>query len=735
MKAHTVNVVRFYKPKPKAAQCAAYSSDRKLLAISREDGSIEIFNFCNPNAPVLETCIPGQGTELDRSIEAMCFVNDGRLFSVGLHGFVKQHFICEKDRTDSFTPEFWSVTSGAAWCMKYNEVRNKLAVGTEEGFVCIFDVVPDGLNFDKVLDKQEGRILSLDWHIDGFHIVTGSTDTIRIWNVDSGHPVQRMSTGRSERNAETTVWSVLILKDFTVVSGDSRGKTSFWNGQNGTLMDSYQSHRADILCVTATPDETLVYASGVDPAIIHFQPIVKNSRSRWVKSITRHVNTHDVRAMLVIEDKRLVSLGIDAKLHIDPPKFMTNRVYTYQPFGWGNNATLASHAKMLALRYDHAIELWKLGSATSSKQYDNSINYDPKATFERKPADILKISQEPLKVFEIKCNPDESLHNVALSSDAEFMAYCSKSKLKLLKLDMETPRVQKMSINASNKNKTVPHLLKFSDDKKLITADELGNLMLFNLETDPEKATIMWSINLTEKHQFEGIQHLDVHADGSFCVVADHKGVLLVFDLINMKLQCKLPKNDDNVITCLAIHPQSKNVMVSYSNHHFVECCTKSGKYTKLTNILMDNLSLLPKQWLQKSYVTKGILFPQSHLSGLMSKKSDTVIFYDEEYIAVLDRQVVMNDIEKMTASTAKKQAKSNGKPGEKTPKKKEELLSDSVNVLRLSKRYEQLAFLGTLTPENTDDVTSPLVAVEVKPHMFDNQLPPGMRQKKFGAM
>ena len=88
-----------------------------------------------------------------------------------------------------------------------------------------------------------------------------------------------------------------------------------------------------------------------------------------------------------------------------------------------------------------------------------------------------------------------------------------------------------------------------------------------------------------------------------------------------------------------------------------------------------------------------------------------------------------------MTASTAKKQAKSNGKNGEKTPKKKEDVISDSVNVLRLSKRYEQLAFLGTLTPENTDDVTSPLVAVEVKPHMFDNQLPPGMRQKKFGAM
>jgi U3 small nucleolar RNA-associated protein 4 len=51
----------------------------------------------------------------------------------------------------------------------------KLAVGTEEGFVCLFDVTEEGLDFDRVLDKQEGRILCLDWHTEGKHIVTGST--------------------------------------------------------------------------------------------------------------------------------------------------------------------------------------------------------------------------------------------------------------------------------------------------------------------------------------------------------------------------------------------------------------------------------------------------------------------------------------------------------------------------------------------------------------------------------
>ena len=191
-----------------------------------------------------------------------------------------------------------------------------------------------------------------------------------------------------------------------------------------------------------------------------------------------------------------------------------------------------------------------------------------------------------------------------------------------------------------------------------------------------------------------------------------------------------MPKNGDAVISCLAIHPKTKNLIITYSNHHFVECCTKTGKYTKLTNILMENLHILPENWLKKTHVTKGIVFPQAHLSGLMSKKSDTILFYDEEYIAVLDRHFVMNDIEKMVSvSPTKKQAKNNDQKSNKTK------IQSFPNILRLSKRYEHLAFLGTLIPENNDDLTAPIVAVEVKPQVFESQLPPSMRQKKFGAM
>ena len=61
------------------------------------------------------------------------------------------------------------------------------------------------------------------------------------------------------------------------------------------------------------------------------------------------------------------------------------------------------------------------------------------------------------------------------------------------------------------------------------------------------------------------------------------------------KIQCKAPKYEDAPISCMALHPKTKTLFVVYSNHHFVECCTKTGKYTKLTMTLHENEELIPK--------------------------------------------------------------------------------------------------------------------------------------------
>ena len=73
------------------------------------------------------------------------------------------------------TKREFAVTSGPGWCIGYNEQINRIAVGTEEGYICLIEVTDEGLIFDKVLDKQEGRILCLHWHQSGKYIATGSS--------------------------------------------------------------------------------------------------------------------------------------------------------------------------------------------------------------------------------------------------------------------------------------------------------------------------------------------------------------------------------------------------------------------------------------------------------------------------------------------------------------------------------------------------------------------------------
>ena len=64
---------------------------------------------------------------------------------------------------------------------------------------------------------------------------------------------------------------------------------------------------------------------------------------------------------------------------------------------------------------------------------------------------------------------------------------------------------------------------------------------------------------------------------------------------------------------------------------------------------------------------------------------------------------------------------------------------------MRVTKKYEHLVHLGTISsfpkspikcqddPRTTPQIS--LVAVEVKPQFLESQLPPSVRQKKFGAM
>ena len=82
----------------------------------------------------------------------------------------------------------------------------------------------------------------------------------------SGRTLYRM-TGDVQRGVSTSIWSILVLADSTIVSGDNRGHVQFWDGHVGVLLSSVQQHAAEIYALAVSTDEDFVYASGADSRI------------------------------------------------------------------------------------------------------------------------------------------------------------------------------------------------------------------------------------------------------------------------------------------------------------------------------------------------------------------------------------------------------------------------------------------------------------------------------------
>lgn len=64
---------------------------------------------------------------------------------------------------------------------------------------------------------------------------------------------------------------LIVIRDDTLVAGDSSGRTIFCDGEFGTVSASFKQHVADVLSLATNADEDCVYSTGVDAKICLFQ--------------------------------------------------------------------------------------------------------------------------------------------------------------------------------------------------------------------------------------------------------------------------------------------------------------------------------------------------------------------------------------------------------------------------------------------------------------------------------
>ncbi len=395
-----VHRFRFGDVLPSAIKSIASDPYSSLVAIGRDDGDIEIADSSNKWCTVAQ--IAGQeGFELKVLVWSTTEQEKGRLFGISQKGF-----IFEVDLASLSFKNVQESYGGIAWSLSASNESAVLAVGCEDGSARIFSYENGGLEFAKAHPTTGSRILSLSYHPTKPELFLGCADgTVRCVDADSGRSKFRI-TGDLMRGATTLIWSLIVLSDSTVVTGDNRGHVQLWDGEAGVLMISFHQHTAEVLALAASPDEKQVYASGVDSRVTCIQRIRSRSRSgslveggvgaasddnspaggQWVYTTSHRPHSHDVYALTLCRHARsfkhvtksedeedgeasetlrggavLLSGGIDCKLCVySISNFAAVRPLWVLPVPAKGITSASSMCNLIALKHSRRLDIWAL---------------------------------------------------------------------------------------------------------------------------------------------------------------------------------------------------------------------------------------------------------------------------------------------------------------------------------------------------------------------------------------
>ncbi|KAJ3664081.1 hypothetical protein Zmor_008279 [Zophobas morio] len=666
--------VRFYKPKPKAVYCMAMQPHNKKLALSRADASLEIWNLTQ--TPFIERTI-ASSTE-NFSIEGLAWC-DSRLFSVGLHGLLIEYDLYKLEVKSRAV-----VTGEAAFCLDINKDKSRIAIGTEQGYLNIFQIQEEEVFFEKFLDKQEGRILCLKFDHSGEYIVSGSLDALRIWSVRTNQALHKMITGRAEHNKPTIVWCLTITQDFSIISGDSRGVLTVWDGKVGAQLESYQSHRADILSLCLSEDEESLYCAGVDPNIVNYVRVkVKDDSQKWVRSVQRKTHDHNVRA-LALDGNKLYSSGVDGYLACSyPPKTLSK----FAPILQAPCVTLCSKARYVMLQYPKFIEVWTLGESEGEKDKRTGM-----FTVDKRPQKLVLVQ----KVVKVDDNDrKEGILCATMSDDGGLILYSTRLGVRLLKLVREELQLKLVPVETEGWGE-VPCLGAIFAQSRVIVAPNVGGLQVVEIAND--RAVVTQTIN-TQSEMEDTIALLGVSGDSQFLVGGEVKGNVAVWTLKNNHYvsYCKVPKYKSPP-TALGIHPKVPNLVVAYSDEHVIEFDLSRRELTKFSRSLSKSP---PKSLASRGSAIRSVAFDP--------RADRTILLQDDDSVIVIDKEKTIDN-------------------KNKSPKvqKIEEGAKSQQFDCRSVKKHKHLVHLGWVSQDE-------LVAVEVNPVSLTEHLPPCLVQNTFG--
>ncbi|OQR79586.1 cirhin-like [Tropilaelaps mercedesae] len=517
--------VRVYNPAPIAAKCMTGAPGK--IAIGRDDGSIEVWSTRHSLFCIAQFDSPYKCVEALAFAESVHEKGQLALFSTGIDGRIVRY------NGQGNVEETLVISGSPVWCLQASPSGKKLAAGSEDGYVHIIDTTHDVMISTKRLQQKIiGRILSCNWFPCEQKLVTGSLDSVKIWDVEKERAIESMTLSRVFRKDAAFVFSVVVVEEGrTVVSGDSFGRIIVWDANSGSQIQNLKLHSADVLVLHAFGDE--VFASGVDPIIFRLY----RSEGRWLHEKITQTHTHDIRA-LWRQDDRLFSAGVDAQLGVVHLASANMHFQRLLPPSFARN--VQCHDSLLLLNYGTHLELWTTQPAEKLKLL---VKLRAACTSPFRVVHICRTS------FAVATSTKLMVYKVSLSKDNR-LENCEK--VYSTELADDAAAVQSMTFAPSGR-------------RMFVTLQD-GRVMVVNVveEIVETKARIV------------GAPVTCAAVGPQLVAFGDSQGNVTLYDH-DMRLKCGLPRHSSAVP--LALRFESDRLYVAYDDLMFFEFCTKAERY------------------------------------------------------------------------------------------------------------------------------------------------------------
>ncbi|XP_069575492.1 U3 small nucleolar RNA-associated protein 4 homolog [Brachyistius frenatus] len=680
-----VHRVRFFDFTPSAVRAVAFSRRTERLAAARADGAVEVLN--SSDNYFQEKVIPGGA---GRAVEALCWAGR-RLFSAGLNGEITEYDL--ENQRPRYTVDAYG---GPVWTLGTNDQGTQLAVGCEDGTVKMFDVLEDRIQFQKNLDRQKGRILSLSWHPSGSLIAAGMMDMIRIFDVETGRATHRLLVERgvgTSRSREVVVWSVLFLSDHTVVSGDSAGKVQVWDGLTGTLVRTHLVTKWDVLALSVSQDESSVIAGTSEGTVVQFQ-FLSSSADRqekdWVRTRTFKNHSHDVRA-LAHTDTAVVSGGMDTQLVVRPlldkvEKNTQEAALRKITFPHRSLVGCAKKAGLLLFQFPEHLELWRLGDSDGHG----------------KPGESLTVKRKPEKLIQLKRKGEDHICCSAVSPCGGWLSYSTVSSVRLYRLQHDDNNISISRVSRLPKElRSVQQLHFSSDSSRLFASSSQSSVVVVGLERTECKHLH------TFRHKSGSRQpvHLLVASDdGKWLAAANTDCEIHVYDLHKMKLHCTVPVYS-SCPTAIAIHPTTSSLISVHADQQIFEFSLLQKEFTEWSRRL-QKLGLHPL-WTERDTPVTHVTFNPTNPAH--------IILHDTFMFCIIDQSLPLPEAKTMLYN----QMTLRSLPVAER--------SRHSHAFKICKNFQHLLCVSLLEDNSLVVVERPLMDIL-------SQLPAPVRQKKFAT-